>query len=59
LNSDSGLITVVAGTATAISMNQQPGSASSVDSVFDTQPKVFVQDAQGNAVSGVTVTASK
>ena len=57
-SADSGIITVTAGPAAFLSINQAPASSLSVDSVFSTQPWILVSDAVGNPVNGTTVTAS-
>jgi hypothetical protein len=55
---NSGTITVVAGPAAALTVNQSPASIRNVDFIFDVQPWIRVADAAGNPVGGTAVTAS-
>lgn len=50
---------VLASEPDAISIKTQPYSSDTVDYVFSQQPKVMVQDADGNPVPEITVTAFK
>ncbi len=52
------VITLTAGTATQLSMTQQPSTSAASGVAFAQQPRVQVRDASGNPVSGVvSVTA--
>jgi hypothetical protein len=54
----SGPIELAIGAPTTIVLTTQPSSTAQNDAVFATQPVVAVTDAAGNALAGITVTAT-
>jgi hypothetical protein len=55
----SGMPVLAAGDPVSITINVQPASTGSVDSVLSQQPVILVRDADSNPVSGISVTAFK